>query len=61
MTRSAILLLSLILGTFAIAGCGRSATIDKPTESDTIASGYDAMSDAQKAEYDQEMAKQMEN
>ncbi|QDV46896.1 hypothetical protein Enr13x_68050 [Stieleria neptunia] len=61
MTRPAILLLALILGTSAIAGCGRSSTIDKPSESDTIASGYDAMSDAQKAEYDQEMAKQMEN
>ncbi|QEF96676.1 hypothetical protein Mal15_07040 [Stieleria maiorica] len=59
MTRSVPLLLCLVIAGFAVAGCGSSPTVDKPTGADATASGYDAMSDAEKAEYEKEMAKQM--
>ncbi|WP_182866317.1 hypothetical protein [Stieleria mannarensis] len=59
MTRSVLLLFCLTIGGIAVTGCGSSTTVGKPTGGDATASGYDAMSDAQKAKYDEAMSKQM--
>ena len=61
MTRSSIFpfAIALLLGVFSATGCGKSVQVDKPDASDATSAGFDALSDAQKAEYEKEMPKQM--
>ena len=62
MIRSVLLLFVLCVGTLQFAGCGRSATVDRPEGGEAAdEAGYDAMTPEQQAEYDKQMSQEMGN